>query len=699
MSQTIPASHAEASTPVLGRPAAPAPVGQQRSRIPEIDGLRGVAIALIVVYHVWLNRVSGGVDTFFLLSGFLVTMSVLRAAERQGRVRVGAFYARIARRIFPPAVLVLIGIVIATVVSLPQSRWREYLGDVLSAATYVVNWRLAEQAVDYLAPQSVASPVQHYWSLAVQAQFYLLWPLLIAAAGLLAVRLMVHHRRMLAVILGGVFAVSLTYSVYRTSTDQTYAYFETFTRLWEFALGGLLFLALPHLRLPRGAVALAVGWLGLAGLLVCGLVFQAGDQFPGWAALWPTTAGAMLIVTAGAGGRFGADRLLRSTSLRRLGSYSYALYLCHWPVLVCYLTVSGRTTASLRGGVLVILASVLLAMVIKWLAEDRLRHSGIGQRTTRGAFVLAASLVLTVLVASAGWAGLISYLQRPADTTNEADWTAGEAGERQGGAVLGPYPGAAHVAYGGELPELPYVPGPLQVRDDHANELHPGCHQDQDHSEPILCRIGSDSPSRTIAVVGGSRAQHWLPALERVASAHGWQIVAITKSACLFTTSPQYDSCDEWNRRVVDELARMRPDAVFTTSTRVPRGPEELWEGYLDHWRQLERVGVPVLAMRDVPRPVVDVPDCVEIHGRSSDRCGRPAAFYNLDQPARVAGREDIPGNVTLLDFTEYFCPDEYCAPVIGNVIVYHDNSHLTATYARTLAPFLAEALKESTGW
>jgi len=685
---------------VLAAPTQPLP--QLNRRIPEIDGLRGVAIALIVIYHVWMNRVSGGVDAFFLLSGFLITMSLVRSASR-GRIRLGAYYSRIARRITPPALLVLVGVVILTLWWLPQSRWRGTLGDVTATALYVVNWHLAENSVDYLASRLAASPVQHYWSLAVQAQFYLVWPLLIGAATWVASRLGVSRRRAVAIVLGIVFASSLTYSVYRTAVNQTYTYFDTVARLWEFALGGLVVLALPYLR-PGRRLAVVLGWAGLAGLAVCGLVFRGGNEFPGWAALWPTLAASLLIVTAGTGNPYGADRLLRSGPLRWLGGLSYALYLWHWPLLICYLTVTGSTTASLRGGVLLILGSLVLAMATKWLAEDRLQASGIGQRTVRGGFVLAASAVVVALITTAAWGAYIERLAQQQDRMDEAAFVPTVpvppgGGPPPPGLVLGPYPGALHAAYGGDLPDLPYRPGPLNVREDHPGELYPGCHQNQEDSEPIICEIGPGGTGPTIAVVGGSRAQHWLPTLEVLAKQHGWRILAITKSGCLFTFAEQYESCMEWNRRVFAELLRLRPDAVFTTGTRVSRDGENLPTGYLERWRALDAAGIPVLAVRDVPRPLVDVPDCVELHGPMSPECGSPASQFGLDDPPPLTGRTDVPDNVTLIDLTPLLCPDGYCAPVIGNVLVYHDNSHLTATYARTLAPFLGAAILEATGW
>jgi hypothetical protein len=265
--------------------------------------------------------------------------------------------------------------------------------------------------------------------------------------------------------------------------------------------------------------------------------------------------------------------------------------------------------------------------------------------------------------------------------------------------VLGPYPGAAYAAYGGELADLPYRPGPLEVRDDNPNVLYPGCHQNQRDSEPIICEIGPDDALRTIAVVGGSRAQHWLPALEELAGEHRWRILAITKSGCLFTDMDQYESCVDWNDRVLDELRQLRPDAVFTTSTRVPRAEEDLPEGYVGRWRTLDAMGIPVLGIRDVPRPLVDVPDCVELHGPTADECGAAIEVYGLDRPPVIERRPDVPDNVAVLDLTELFCPDGFCAPVIGNVLVYHDNSHITVAYARTLAPFLGEAILEVTGW
>lgn len=671
------------------------PQSTKAPRIPEIEGLRGVAIALIVVYHIWLNRVSGGVDAFFLLSGFLVTMSLVRSVERTGRVGVAAFYSRVARRIFPPALVVLVGVVVLTVLLLPMTRWRGILGDVVASALYVVNWRLANNSVDYLAAQNAASPVQHYWSLAVQAQFYLVWPLLLAAAALVAVMLGRHPRRTLAVLLGAVFAASLAYSVHRTSTYQAYTYFDTLPRIWEFALGGLLGLSLPYLR-PTRRIGVVLGWVGLLALVTCGVVFRGGAQFPGWAALWPTLAAALLIVTAGNGSRFGADRLLRTGPLQALGGISYALYLWHWPILICYLAVTERAVPNARGGLFIVGVSVLLAVATTRLVEERLQSSGLGQRSARsarGGFALAAAFLAAALVVAGAWAGLMQVQQARVEAAAAS------------GTIVRSYPGAAYLVEGGELPDVPYRPGPLQAKDDRAWVEYPGCEQNLRESEPLMCELGSADGERTLALVGASHAYHWLPALDELGDRHRWRILSITKSGCLFSSQMQYQdgepdtACKEWNDNVIALLARLRPDAVVTNSTRVTRAPEEVPDGYIAQWKVLGDLGIPVLGIRDTPRPWIDVPECVERHGEDASRCGNSPEVYGLDQPDAAGQRTDLPDNVHLLDLTHLFCTSEFCPSVIGNVLVYHDDSHISVTYARTLAPYLGTAILDATGW
>jgi peptidoglycan/LPS O-acetylase OafA/YrhL len=648
---------------------------------PEIDGLRAVAVLLVAAYHVWLGRVSGGVDVFLMLTGFLITASLVRAATGEG-IRYGAFLARLAARLVPTAAVVVLATLAATWLLLPEIRWRDAPGDAVAALLYHTNWHLALDAVDYLARDGDVSPFQHFWSLAVQGQFYLLWPALIAVAVWAARRAGRDPRPALVGALSAVLALSLAYSVLMTRADQPWAYFDTGARLWEFALGGLLALLLPGLR-PARAARVALGWGGLAALVLCGALLQVSSVFPGYAALWPTLAAAAVVVAGTSGSALGADRLLVLRPLRYLGSISYALYLWHWPVLVVYLSVAERDLASPAGGAAVLAVSVLLAAVTTPLADRvaRLGRGG-GRRAVVRGTAAALACLLPVLLTAAAWSG-----QQAAE---RARWDALLADGSS-------YPGAAAGPAGADVPELPVYPPPAWAVEDAPVTYADGCNQSTAGTEVITCVYGSDDPVRTVALVGGSHAAHWFPALEEIAEDRDWRLLNIVKGACLFTDAPQtyrgepYTACAEWNRGVMAELRELAPDTVFTTGTTTSLdgsagfGEEQVVDGYVERWRELGDLGIEVVAVRDTPRFGFDVPECVAASG--PEECAVPPGRSMADvSPLEGVG---LPANVTVLDLTDRFCDADACRPVIGNVLVYWDGSHIGATFMRTLAPEL----------
>lgn len=458
------------STETSETPARPARPGTERQFLPEIEGLRGAAIIVIAVYHIWFNRVSGGVDVFLLLSGFFITGSLVRAVESGRGVRPVRYAARIVRRIFPPALVVAAATVAMTAIWLPRATWNQQIGDILASAFYVGNWRLAETSVDYLSSNNGASIVQHYWSLGIQAQFYLLWPILIAACAWIGARTGRGPRAALAPALLAVFAGSFAFALWEVETNQAYAYFDTRARMWQFALGGLLLLALPHLRLGRRTAHL-IGWAAVAALGACGMLLDS-TQFPGLAALWPVTAAAAVIAVATAQPGAGAGRLLNTRPLQALGRLSYALYLWHWPVLICHLAATGRDTATLAGGLGVIAVSLALAAATRWAVELRLKASGLGQRTARGAAALGAASLALVLAATAALAGYIAYER-----------------DRLDPATLDParYPGAAALAEALEVAPADFVPSTLDAADDRDPSLSDECNQSMEGYELIRC--------------------------------------------------------------------------------------------------------------------------------------------------------------------------------------------------------------------
>ncbi|WP_017611295.1 acyltransferase family protein [Nocardiopsis xinjiangensis] len=667
---------------------------------PEVEGLRAVAVLLVIVYHVWFGRVSGGVDVFLLITGFLITGSLLRALERDGRISFAAFWSRLARRLVPAAAVALAGILGATYLFLPSSRWSGVLEEVRAAALYHENWVLAQKAVDYLAREEALSPVQHFWSLSIQGQFYLLWPLLLALAALVAARLGTSVRRAALTAVTVVFAVSLAYSVWITGSDQAWAYFDTGARLWEPALGAALALVVHRLDLPV-RLRLLLGWLGLVALVLCGALAPVSTMFPGWIALWPTGAAVLVIVAGATGHRLAADRLLTWRPLTWSGGISYGLYLWHWPVLVIYLHATERTVAGLHGGAAVVALSFVLAWLSHRVVDGGLTRLVRERRTPGRSLALAASFLVPLMAASLVWSGQIVREQQ--ERTELATQVTNHPGALSiAGAEAVPAQNAAPARNGVPAEEeVAVLPDPIVAEDDLSDHHDQGCHVNLEESEVVVCDEGGTDAEHTLAMVGASRVAHWYPTVQEVAEEHGWRLVSFTKSGCQFSTDTPmregevFTECEEWNAEAMEVLADLRPDAVLTSSTTANPSGERLPDGFVERWEELGALGTEVVGVRDLPRRDYQGAECVE-SGSLAD-CTSPAAYSHAGSDP--AESRDLPGNVTTFDLTEYVCPDGRCDAVVGNVLVFWDHSHMTATYARTLVPMMEEAVLEATGW
>ncbi len=664
----------------MGGTATGSPVRVYR---PELQGLRAVAVTLVVVYHVWFGRVSGGVDVFFVVSGFLLTGQLARAAER-GPLALGRRWGRTLVRLLPCAVVVLVATVAAGMLLLPEGRWPQTLREVVAAALFLENWQLAADTVDYAARSNMSSPVQHFWSLSIQGQFFLVWPLLVALVALAARGDAARVRAHLTVATLGVFAASLTFSVVLTATNQPLAYFHSLTRLWEFALGGLLALTIDTVRLPA-RVRVHLGRVGLAGLLACGAVLRVGTVFPGIAALWPTGCAVLVLLAGVTGARLGADRLLTSRPLRYVGDLSYPLYLWHWPVLMFCLVLTGRDRLDLADGAAVVALSVLLAVVTHHLVEKPVPQlPGGGHR-------LAVAGLAAVFLASGLW------------QAEAARWAqgAGEVGDIR-------YPGALALAAGDPAP-APLLPPPVSVTDDWVRIERWDC-------APMAafpmdaCTRPVEAPQRRIVVVGDSHAQQLAGALVPIADRHAWQLTVIARGACPFSTASEVvadePDCLAWGEAAAAEIADLRPDAVVALASRDVRAglTETTPPGFVARWQQLAQQGIPVLAIRDNPRFDRSMPDCVQ-PGAPSEQSGADAAACGVERAAVYAPvppwahLADVPPTVRFLDIADRVCGPDHCPAVIGNVLVYLDDNHLTASYAASMAPLIESDVLAALGF
>jgi peptidoglycan/LPS O-acetylase OafA/YrhL len=669
------------------------PANRKSSYRPEVQGLRALAVLMVVTYHVWLGRVSGGVDIFLLVSAFLMTLSFVRKVESGRPLRLVSHWLHLLKRLLPAVVVVILGVLAGTWAILPQSRWPDVLDQAWASLLYRQNWLLADSAVDYYAQDhSGASPLQHFWSLSIQGQVFLLWPLVFAGAALLRSLLcrVLNYRLLLAVAFGTIFVASLAYSIDQTATNQAYAYFDTRARLWEFALGSLLALALPYLK-PGKVLRVALGWAGLAAMVSCGLLLTVDRSFPGFVALWPTLAAAAIIVAGQSGSRLGLDRLLSWKPLVSLGDNSYALYLWHWPLLVLALAGMGITAPNLAQGLMIVAASVVLAVLTTRFVEKPLREwHWPDRRAWRTAVVITACGALLAGPVSVWQSQLLADAAAAASQPKELT------------------PGAAALApenAGKPTQDAKIIPVPAAMKNEWV-DIDGLCTGGNVPSDPMLGGCLQNSPPDTITkrivVLGDSHAQQYMAALGPIAKSHGWEVVTLLKGNCRFGgEAPDRDAeCNAFNKASAGYVLEHRPDAVFTVASLTHKdAPFETGvPGYLEGVKPFTDAGIEVVGIRDNPRFAINMPECVQRHGPGAPDCNVPlqeslAASSPLDAyPGKAAG-------LHLMDLSDFICAGGSCPAVVGNVYVYKDDNHLTKTYVQTMIPMFEQRLLAATGW
>ncbi|MDN5900953.1 MAG: acyltransferase, partial [Brachybacterium sp.] len=375
-----------------------------------------MALGLVAVYHIWLGRVSGGVDVFLFLSAFFLTGTFVRRLESGRPLGIPRYWLHTFKRLMPPSAVTILLVLAGTAAFLPSSMWQRIMQEAVASAAYLENLLLVLLQVDYHARDAgAASPLQHFWSLSVQGQAFVVWPLLFLLVAHRA-RAGKSVRRPLIALVSVIGAASLTWSIISTQSQQQIAYFDTAARMWEFAAGSLLALALPMLdrltgaRRPEDGAAprlrtlrALTGWAGIVALLACGILVDVSTIFPGWIALWPLAAAGAVVVAGHSGTRWGVDSVLSTRPAAFVGDISYALYLVHWPILVIWLHHSGQVRAGLGDGLAVLTGSVLLAWLVTRAVDSPVRRSRwLEARPWRALTAIALSFAL-VAGAAGGW--------------------------------------------------------------------------------------------------------------------------------------------------------------------------------------------------------------------------------------------------------------------------------------------------------
>ena len=707
----------------------------QRSRRSDIQGLRAVAILAVVAYHAGLPVPGGyvGVDVFFVISGYLITQLLWGELSAGGRLSFAGFYARRARRLLPSAVLVIVVTVVASVAVLGPLEAKAVAKDAVACALYVGNYRFAFQATNYLNAQGPVSPLQNYWSLGVEEQFYLVWPALLLAASLIGRRHRGRHRRTSAdrprwAVIGAmavVGALSFWMCVSLTHTDEPWAFFSLPTRAWELAVGGLLALAVPHARRIPAWVLGTIGWAGLGAVAWSLAAFGPQTPFPGAAALVPVMGTGAALVAGTRNLTAGPARLLGLAPLQPIGAVSYTWYLWHWPALVLAPYVVGHRLG-LTQNLAVCLFSLLLAALTTVLLEQPVRRSpwltahSMRSLVAGGALSLVAVFAAVAIVVAvpppvgSGYATASRLVTNHITTggsssTSSSAVTTADSIDAQVNRLV--YESLANSQVPASL-----TPSLADAAADAPVPFNDGCFDGFTDASVHPCLYGDTTSSRTIVLFGDSHALMWFPAIDNLASEKHDALVVMAKATCppidITIFSPDlgrtYTECNEWRAAELQRMTALRPAIVILGFSReygidddhvVVDGPA--WLSGLDEMiTTVQRdTGARVVLMGDDPYPQQSVPDCLSQHLDDTPACAIPKhyPFYN---PGGIPQEEAVAASTGAgyVDTDPWFCIASTCSVIVGNVLIYRDDNHITATYANWLTPVIGAHLDAATG-
>ena len=695
----------------------------------DIQGLRALAVLLVVVNHAGVSFMGGGyvgVDVFFVLSGFLITGILLAGATKRGRVSFVHFYTRRARRILPAATLTLVVTTIVAYHLLNYVRAKQAVWDSFWASLFAANIRFAHQGTDYFAQGQPPSVDQHYWSLSVEEQFYLVWPAVLSLALFgLALRRRARARRrgvaepaaitewamrrlLLVIVLASI--ASLVWSVHYTNTLPAAAYFSTFARAWELGLGAALAIAAVKVaRIPE-VVRAIFGWLGVAAIGVAAVAFSETTPFPGYAALLPTV-GTALVIAAGIGGnhsKLSIGGLLAVRPMRYIGDRSYAYYLWHWPVLIIAVGYVGHDL-SVGIKLLLLLGAFVLSVISYRFFENPIRRAR--WSAPRSAMLVPASvaavLVVTMLTLSFINAKVfrLERASAAADSGKVSSLQTGQeiARSRSLPAVIAAVKAARR---GAKIPSVLTPPVSQLLKDNY--EFPAGCvPQTDDQTTSNICRLGDASSAKSIVLFGDSHAQMWMPTLLSMAERDGWVVIPLVKSGCnpatwlgngyFNTPGALIRACHAWYKWATAQGQGLHPTVTLmagccgAAAGSVAKAERS---GYASLAKKMKPFSTSVILVSDNDGISKEPVDCLLAPHATMKTCTPrlPATrFAFIDSLAKLAKDRRF----GFLKTRGWFCYQRQCPMVVRRIIVYFDLGHITKTYATALTDVFRRSFRQ----
>lgn len=681
---------------------------------------------LVVGFHYWPEIVKGGygtLDVFFVISGFVITGIIVKGASGD-KVEMARFWSWRALRILPAALLVLTFALVGSLLLADAGAIHQFVRQIQASALYVENWYLAISSVNYFASELNASPVQHYWSLSVEEQFYLLWPVAIAAVLVFAR----NKKRALVIAAGAVTLTSLTLSVIVTRQNPEVAYFITPTRIWEITLGALLML----IGLGKGLVNLrALGsWVGIITLLVFCFFYDAPENFPGFIALIPALATSLVIWAGTPEVKWSPSKILCWRPVQWVGDHAYSIYLWHWPLLILTILAIGQMPSNPAKIGLVAL-TLLLSFLSKRFVEDPFRYSQKLKAVRPGLIIGGFALAIIIFAALASIGLAVSnklnsgQLESSKQTTQNNQAKLRSSPECQGRKLtLSPVEKRACRP----LDKI-VAPTPSEISDRLSifNWSEKGCGGKKQRGKNLarVCRLGDLRSQRQIAVLGDSHSVHWLPALGDWGKREGIQIVSLSKLGCSLVLSDQSkpvvgtkEECDRWRQQTIAWLD-YHPEiqtVISANRSKLNLNQDQLYklsDAYLKTWSEFPSSVRNIIVIQDTPvadqaadKEVLFGPrylGTLKCLGRALDQgrlpgqsCKRKRSEVLPEDPAAAAALSGQDKRARLIDFTDYFCDQQYCYPAVGGIAVFDDSNHITPEFSRSLIEPLGEALDQA---
>ncbi len=591
-------------------------------------------------------------------------------------VQIPAVRDKVAETLLPSVLFILGVVLVLSTFLLPASILGKTIREVVASMFFYQNWQLAVSSTDYLDATQMKSPVEHFWALSIQWQFYMIWFVLFSFILWMMNTYQIRSiKTVLNGLLGFLFVTSLAYSIYLTEVNQPWAYFITPTRVWEFALGSLLCVNLSAIRVPKW-IATIIGWVGLLGLLTTGVLFNVSQMFPGYIALWPMTCALMIVLSGTQETRFGLKRFLGSKPMVKLGGIAFGIYLWHWVLLEFY-RYNVQQTPGLLVGTLIIVASIGLSYLMTEWVEKPIRTSTVN----RTAFKKLGAL-LTINVLLIGSLLGLAYLEEQ---------------ELKQAVSKNKYPGALAIEQTLPVPKQDPFPSYANVFNDLPLVHTDGSNQGLQKTEAKVGEYGKTKDYKaTIALVGSSHSEQWFGALHEAIKGTDIRLLNLTRSGTRFSTGYEPDSLKGiWNQNVLNYLKDADVDLIISHVTAADASKDSIHQQMVDQMQFVkDEYGIDGLALRDNPRYDFNVLEALETTS-IADTTKQMNTQPNQTDEAYWKQFEKTNQSLHKLDLTRYFHVKGEYRPVIGNVVIYRDNSHMTNTYAESFAPMFKKKLDE----